>query len=119
MDREPWNQTSTKSGSPNCAIGYLELCVLETLQRQKCPYGFQLLQLFEAAGLTGNAGTLYPLLTRMHNNGWLDSTWQTPEDGGHPRRFYSLSKTGKKMLPAMLDTQAKQQQVLKQLGSIR
>ncbi len=99
--------------------GYLELCVLVALQQKKSSYGFELLQVFESAGLSVNEGTLYPLLNRMHKNGWLDSSWQTPDDGGHPRRFYSVSKTGKKMLPAMLDAQTQQQQVLQKLSTIK
>jgi len=99
--------------------GYLELCVLVVLRKKKQAYGFELMQLFDSAGLNLNEGTLYPLLNRMHKNGWLDSFWQTPDEGGHPRRFYSLSKAGKKMLPGMLATQTLQQQVLDNLAAVK
>ncbi len=84
--------------------GYLEMCVLVSLERKRSSYGFELLQIFESAGIDINEGTLYPLLNRMHKNGWLESTWETPVDGGHPRRFYSLSNTGLALLPKMLES---------------
>ena len=84
--------------------GYLELCVMASLQKTQSSYGFKMLQTFERAGIDINEGTLYPLLNRMHKNGWLDSTWETPVDGGHPRRFYSLSNLGLSLLPEMLET---------------
>lgn len=98
--------------------GYLELCVLLALRQQQSSYGFALLQHFHAAGLEINEGTLYPLLNRMHKNGWLDSQWQTPADSGHPRRFYSLSRIGAAQLPAMLEVQRQQQSTLAKLQEL-
>ncbi|MEM7208609.1 MAG: helix-turn-helix transcriptional regulator [Pseudomonadota bacterium] len=83
--------------------GFLELCVLVLLEQRKSSYGFELSQLLEQANLGITEGTLYPLLNRMHKNGWLDSSWETPTEKGHPRRIYKLSKTGRKQLPAMLE----------------
>lgn len=99
--------------------GYLELCVLVTLRQKESSYGFELLQLFHAAGLEINEGTLYPLLNRMHKNGWLDSQWQTPGDSGHPRRFYTLSASGAAQLPAMLEVQQQQQATLANLQELK
>ena len=95
--------------------GYLELCVLVILQQKRTSYGFELLQVFQHAGLAINEGTLYPLLNRMHKQGWLNSRWETPADSGHPRRFYELSDAGKAQLPQMLATHREQQQSLDRL----
>ena len=95
--------------------GYLELCVLVALKQKKSSYGFELLHIFQRAGLEINEGTLYPLLNRMQKNGWLDSQWETPLDSGHPRRFYQLSDNGVTQLPQMLKIHQQQQQSLKQL----
>ncbi len=95
--------------------GYLELCVLLTLKNRKSSYGFELLQLFEAVGLEINEGTLYPLLNRMHKNGWLESNWETPTDGGHPRRFYELSRCGESHLPRMMEAFSQYQKSLDNL----
>lgn len=98
--------------------GYIELCVLITLDKKASSYGFELLQIFEQAGLSINEGTLYPLLNRMQKNNLLDSEWQPPADGGHPRRFYSLSEEGKQVLPLMLDTYQANHQTLLTLQEV-
>ena len=82
--------------------GYLELCVLKVLQNKGKAYGLEILLLLKEIELEVNEGTLYPLLNRMHKNGWLESTWDTQTNSGHPRRFYQLSRRGKKLLPEML-----------------
>lgn len=92
--------------------GFLEMCVLVVLREQGASYGFALIQQFRASGMKVNEGTLYPMLNRMHKNGWLESNWETPTDSGHPRRFYSLSKVGSRLLPAMVDTFRQQQTAL-------
>lgn len=55
-------------------------------------YGYELMQ------LTGLAsGTLYPLLTRFENEGWLTSSWEktNPQKEGRPRRrLYRLTGSG-------------------------
>ena len=43
------------------------------------------------------SGTLYPILLRLEDAGWLDSYWEstTPQQLGRPRRrFYSLKAVG-------------------------
>lgn len=82
--------------------GFIELCVLTALHKKTSSYGFELLQVFEQAKLPLNEGTLYPLLNRMQKNGLLESHWESPTDGGHPRRFYQLGDKGKAILPLML-----------------
>jgi PadR family transcriptional regulator PadR len=95
--------------------GFLEMCVMVILQKQSSSYGFALIQQFQASGMEVNEGTLYPMLNRMYKNGWLDSNWETPTDGGHPRRFYSLSKIGAELLPPMIETFRQQQAALTHL----
>lgn len=99
--------------------GYLELCVLVALDQKKTSYGFELLQLFQQVNVDVNEGTLYPLLNRMHKNGWLESNWITPQESGHPRRHYQLSKSGKELLPDMLETYHQNQVSLKNLGKLK
>jgi DNA-binding PadR family transcriptional regulator len=43
------------------------------------------------------SGTLYPLLLRLQNAGWLSSEWEVvdPREAGRPRRkFYKLTAAG-------------------------
>ena len=82
--------------------GLLELCILMILRKKKACYGFQFFEVFTKARLDVNEGTLYPLLNRMEKNGWLLSRWETPVNGGHPRRYYRLSDEGSRQIPLML-----------------
>lgn len=90
-----------KNWSTQIKKGYLEICVLSLIQNHKKLYGFSLIQLLEEHGISIKEGTLYPLLSRMANDGVLKATWETKELKGHPRKFYSLSKNGEKMLLSM------------------
>lgn len=41
------------------------------------------------------AGTLYPLLARLADRGWLEAQWETPLPTGRPpRHLYRLTATG-------------------------
>ncbi len=102
--------TNYQKWSSQLRKGYLELCVLTILSNKDSSYGLEILQLLEQSGVSVNEGTLYPLLNRMFKNGWLESHWKTPTEGGHPRRFYQLGGEGESMLPLMLETYADNQE---------
>ena len=112
------NQDTYSKWQSQLRKGYLELCVLVALNQKKTSYGFELLQIFRQSSVEVNEGTLYPLLNRMHKNGWLESNWVTPQETGHPRRHYQLSNAGKKLLPAMLATNQQNQISLINLGKL-
>ncbi len=80
--------------------GYLDLCILLLIQRKNRLYGFDILDLLTQLDLPVKEGTLYPLLNRMTNDGLLSSVWET-DKSTHPRKFYSLTKSGKKALQDM------------------
>ena len=65
--------------------------LLEEPARQR--YG---LELCELAGLP--SGTIYPILARLEQVGWVDSAWEDPavhEKAGRPRRrFYRITQDG-------------------------
>jgi PadR family transcriptional regulator PadR len=52
------------------------------------------LELMAAADI--KSGTLYPLLARLQQAGWLEGEWEQhdPESGRPPRKFYRLSEDG-------------------------
>lgn len=55
------------------------------------------------AGLPG--GTIYPILARLEQIGWLESHWETidPSVAGRPRRrYYALSRDGAEKVPEAL-----------------
>jgi PadR family transcriptional regulator PadR len=48
-------------------------------------------------------GTLYPLLTRLKNSGYLDYKW-VESSSGPPRKYYMLTETGSSFLEELGNT---------------
>lgn len=40
------------------------------------------------------SGTLYPILLRLTENGWLETRWEESEPGRPPRHMYRLTTRG-------------------------
>ena len=54
-------------------------------------YGYDLMKIADLS-----SGTLYPLLARLTEDGWLESRWEESEFRGKPRRqLYRLTATGR------------------------
>jgi PadR family transcriptional regulator PadR len=81
--------------------GYLELCILSAIRYSGRLYGLELIDKLSTAGIPVKEGTLYPLLNRLTQDKLLASTWETEAAKGHPRKFYSLTKSGEKVLEEM------------------
>ncbi|MBK7822523.1 MAG: PadR family transcriptional regulator [Tessaracoccus sp.] len=80
----------------NLRKGVLEFCVLGLLVGQP-RYGFELAQSLHGAGLIASDGSLYPLLTRLRDAGFVTADW-SQGDNGRPRRYYSLTDDGRRYL---------------------
>ncbi len=77
--------------------GVLEFCVLSML-RDEARYGFDLVRrLGEVDGMVTSEGTIYPLLSRLRRDGWVETSWAESESGP-PRRYYALSPGGRQAL---------------------
>lgn len=74
--------------------GSVVLACLSVLRRPH--YGYSLLGLLEGAGIQVDGNTLYPLLRRLEKQGLLTSAWNT--DDVRPRKFYSTSPYGRRVL---------------------
>ncbi len=96
--------------------GYLELCILLLIQQHKRLYGFDLLEKLGEANLPLKEGTLYPMLNRMTVDKTLASVWETENVKGHPRKFYSLTKDGTKLLDDMKTEFEKMVQIFKKIS---
>lgn len=72
--------------------GVVEYCVLGLLEREPM-YGWQLSEALIDAGLIASIGTLYPLLARLRDNGWVTS-FDRPGESGPVRRYYRLTDAG-------------------------
>jgi PadR family transcriptional regulator, regulatory protein PadR len=80
--------------------GGLGLAALATLWDGRL-YGLEILRRLEAgAALTVPEGTIYPLLSRMKDEGLVTSEW-VESDAGHPRKYYALTEPGRVRLRAM------------------
>lgn len=82
--------------------GVLEFCVLSLLGDEEL-YGFELVRrLSEVDGMVTSEGTIYPLLSRLRRDGWVTTSWVESESGP-PRRYYALSKEGRRALASFTD----------------
>ncbi len=80
--------------------GMLPVFVLLTLKKKEY-YGYELIEeLKSSAGLEVTESTIYPLLTRLMNEGLLIHKW-VEQPSGIPRKYYSLSVEGNKKLQEM------------------
>ena len=75
--------------------GCLELAILASLWSGRL-YGLEILRrLADDSSLTVPEGTVYPLLGRLKDEGWVEAEWVVSE-GGHPRKYYRLTASGRR-----------------------
>jgi PadR family transcriptional regulator, regulatory protein PadR len=80
--------------------GTLELAVLALLSKER-RYGLELIDLLDAHHLDVSEGSIYPLLSRLRNEGKIEAEW-VEESSGHAHKYYRLTPRGEQMLKAML-----------------
>ena len=76
--------------------GVLELCILSIIAEEDA-YASDILEKLKEAKLIVVEGTLYPLLTRLKNEGMLNYRWEESKSGP-PRKYYTMTEIGKKVL---------------------
>ncbi|MCM1163288.1 MAG: PadR family transcriptional regulator [Muribaculaceae bacterium] len=76
--------------------GMLEFCVLLIL-RQGDAYASEMIAALKEAHMIVMEGTLYPLLTRLKNDGLLAYRWEESTQGP-PRKYYSITQLGHQFL---------------------
>lgn len=76
--------------------GMLEYCILLLLHRE-ASYASDIIQKLKEAKLIVVEGTLYPLLTRLKNDGLLSYEW-VESTQGPPRKYYRLTDEGMEFL---------------------
>jgi PadR family transcriptional regulator PadR len=82
--------------------GVIELCVLNALSGGRL-YGYDIVrQLRELDGMVISEGTVYPLLTRLKRESFVETTLEeSPE--GPARKYYALTEKGRRQLAVMND----------------
>ncbi|MFW9986279.1 MAG: PadR family transcriptional regulator [Candidatus Odinarchaeota archaeon] len=86
--------------------GFLEFWVLNLLRREAL-YGARISSLIEDMSegrIQLEPGTIYPLLNRLAENGWIKGDVKVRSQGRGPmRRYYRLTDAGDELLTAMID----------------
>jgi transcriptional regulator len=89
---DPISDTAARKGSA-------EILILATLERGEL-HGYDICkQIGERTDglLTFRAASLYPLLYKLEDRGWIDGRWRQPA-GARRRRCYRLTAEGKRVL---------------------
>lgn len=81
--------------------GSAEFLILSLLE-ERARHGYEISRLIESrseGALSFHVTTLYPLLYRLEDRGWLEGRW-VEKAGERRRRFYELTATGRRVLVA-------------------
>ena len=80
--------------------GMLELCILNAI-RGTSLYGYDIVRkLRNIEGLVISEGTIYPILSRLKREGFVQTTIKESTEGP-PRKYYELTAAGEKILSQM------------------
>src|SRR5215813_4420972 len=85
--------------------GSAELLILSLLESRP-RHGYEISKLIETRSdgvLSFNVASLYPLLYRLENRGWVQGRW-VDKAGQRRRRYYRLTPAGRKVLRAQRNT---------------
>lgn len=82
--------------------GVLEFCILSLLS-QKEAYASELIGSLKSSSLLVVEGTIYPLLTRLRNEGLLSYRWEE-SSSGPPRKYYLITPLGEQFLAELRKT---------------
>ena len=93
--------------------GVLEYCILSILKDGEA-YTSDTLETLKNAKMLVVEGTVYPLLTRLKNSGLLAYRWEE-STSGPPRKYYSLTETGKLFLNELNTTWSDLQTAVKKV----
>lgn len=94
----PMSEEKTASTSIGTQMrkGVLELCTLAIIA-EKDVYASDIIDALKKSDLIVVEGTLYPMLTRLKNEGHLSYRWEE-STSGPPRKYYQLTDDGHELL---------------------
>jgi PadR family transcriptional regulator, regulatory protein PadR len=82
--------------------GVLELCILAIIAEGEV-YPSDIIARLKTAELIVVEGTLYPLLTRLKNDGLLEYSWRE-SSSGPPRKYFKITEPGQLFLHGLHDS---------------
>jgi PadR family transcriptional regulator, regulatory protein PadR len=87
--------------TPELKKGSAEFLIMSLLEHEP-RHGYELSKLIESRSrgvLSFHVASLYPLLYRMEERGWIVGRW-VERAGQRRRRYYSITENGKEILDA-------------------
>lgn len=81
--------------------GVVEYCILGSLAREPM-YGWQLAESLSGPGIIAGIGTLYPVLTRLREGGFI-TAFEAGSGVGPVRKYYRLTPAGTQKLAEFRD----------------
>jgi PadR family transcriptional regulator PadR len=82
--------------------GMLELCILNAIKGSSL-YGYDIVRkLRDIPSLVISEGTIYPILSRLKREGFVQTTIKESTEGP-PRKYYELTEKGRQILSNMND----------------
>ena len=82
--------------------GLLELCVLSIISTDEM-YPSDIIKKLKDQKMIVVEGTLYPMLTRLKNEGLLNYVWKESKSGP-PRKYYQITDEGKSIRDELVKT---------------
>ena len=80
--------------------GMLEFCILNAI-RGTSFYGYDIVRILrDIDGLVISEGTIYPILSRLKKEGFVQTTIKESSEGP-PRKYYKLTEKGQEILDRM------------------
>jgi PadR family transcriptional regulator PadR len=92
---------NTENQNAQMRKGVLELCVLSIIAQQDA-YASDIITRLKVSKLIVVEGTLYPLLTRLKNEGLTLYRWEESKSGP-PRKYHQITPSGMKALAGLKD----------------
>ena len=82
--------------------GLLEFCILQVLSNNRL-YTSEIIENLNNSKIIVVEGTVYPLLSRLKNKGYVDNEWIESKQGP-PRKYFNLTEMGKKYLSELVSS---------------
>jgi len=90
---------NTENQNAQMRKGVLDLCVLSIINENDA-YASDIIARLKEARLIVVEGTLYPLLTRLKNDGLTTYRWEESRSGP-PRKYHQITSDGKTLLESL------------------
>lgn len=94
--------------------GLLEFLLLRIVSAESV-YAADILKRLERTEFATQEGTLYPLLSKLRREGFLDYEWKESEVGP-PRKYYALTPAGRRHLDELNDYWQRINRTIRELG---